>query len=100
MQKSKVKSVDTHVNTANYWAPLINYDDDNDNDKNFQRYPNEQQIEHGSTLTEPPQHHIRCKADLKHSCRKWLQERWGIKLVPKTKVKGMVLDSGAMSHFV
>jgi hypothetical protein len=100
-QKSKVKSVDTHVNAANYWAPLINDDDNDDNDKNFQRYPTEQQIEHGSTLlTKPPQHHTRCKADLKHSCCKWLQERCGIKLVPKTKTKEMVLDSGATSHFV
>jgi hypothetical protein len=100
MQKSKVKSVDTYVNAANYWAPLTHYDDDDDNDENIQSYPNKQQMEHGSALTKPPQHHTTVEANFKHTFHRWLQQRCCIKLVPKTKTKGMVLDSGATSHFV
>jgi hypothetical protein len=90
MQKSKVKSVDTYVNAANYWDPLTNYDDDDDNDKNIQSYPNKQQTEHGSALTEPPQHHTTVEANFKHTFRRWLQQQCGIRSVPKTKTEGMV----------
>jgi hypothetical protein len=100
MQKSKVKSVDTYVNAENYWAPLTNYDDDDDNNEDIQSYPNEQQTEHSSALTKPPQHHTTVEANFKHTFRRWLQQRCGMKLVPKAKTKGMVLDSGATSHFV
>jgi hypothetical protein len=100
MQKSKVKSVDTYVYAANYWTPLINCDDDVDNDKNNQSYPKKQQTEHGSALTKPPQHHTTVEANFKHTFRRWLQQQCGIRLVLKTKTKGMELDLGATSHFV
>jgi hypothetical protein len=71
------------------------------NNKNIQSYPNkQQQTEHGYALTKPPQHNTTVEANFKHTFRRWLQQRCGIRLVPKTKTKGMVLDSGATSHFV
>jgi hypothetical protein len=100
MLKSKVKSADTYCNTANYWASLANYDDDNNSDNNIQNYPSKQQTEHTSALTKPPQHHTTVGADFTHAFRRWLQQRCGMQLIPKTERKGMVLDSGAMSHFV
>jgi hypothetical protein len=100
MQKSKVKSADTYCNTANYWAPLANYDDDNNSDNNIQNYPSKQQTEHSSALTKPSQHHTTVGADFTHAFSRWLQKRCGMQLIPKTERKGMFLDSGATSHFV
>jgi hypothetical protein len=53
-QKSKVKSVDTYFNAANYWAPLTYYDNDDDSDKDIENYPSKQKMEHGYALTKPP----------------------------------------------
>jgi hypothetical protein len=100
MQKSKVKSADTYCNTANYWAPLANYDDDNNSDNDIQNYPSKPQTEHGSALTKPPQHHTTVGADFTHAFSRWLQKWCGMQLIPKIERKGMVLDSGATSHFV
>jgi hypothetical protein len=57
-------------------------------------------MEHGSALTEPPQHHTTVEADFKRAFLRWLQQRCGMKSVLQTEKKGMVLDSGATSHFV
>jgi hypothetical protein len=100
MQKSKVKSADTYCNAANYWAPLANYDDDNDSDNNIQNYPSKQQTEHGSALTKPPKHHTTVGANFTYAISRWLQKWCGMQLIPKTERKGMVLDSGTTSHFV
>jgi hypothetical protein len=100
MQKSKVKSADTYCTAVNYWAPLANYDDDNNSNKDIQNYPSKQQTEHGSTITKPPQHHTTVGADFTHAFSRWLQKQCGMQLIPKTERKGMVLDLGTMSHFV
>jgi hypothetical protein len=98
MQKRKVKSVDTYLNAANYWAPLTNYDNDDNSSKDIENYPSKQKTKHGSALTKPPQYHTTVKADFKHAFCRWLQQQCGMKSV--TEKKGMVLDSGATSHFV
>ncbi len=87
MQKSKVKvkSADTYCNAADYWAPLANYDDDNDSNNDIQNYPSKQQTKHGSALTKPPQHHTTVGADFTHAFSRWLQKRCGMQLIPKTE---------------
>ncbi len=93
MQNSKVKAVDTYFTHANYWAPLTDNDKDND-DNNIQKEQSK------SALTTPQEHRTTVEAFDKNAFRRWLHQLCNIKLASKTEGWGMVLDSGATSHFV
>jgi hypothetical protein len=94
MQNSKVKAVDTYFTHANYWAPLI--DDDNDDNVN----DNIQKEQSESALTTPQEHRTTVEAFDKNAFCRWLHQRCNIELASKTEGMGMVLDSGTTSHFV
>jgi hypothetical protein len=96
MLNSKVKTVDTYFIHANYWAPLTDNDndDDDDDDDNIQKEQSE------SALTTPQEHHTTVEAFDKNAFHRWLHQWCNIKLASKTEGMGMVLDSGATSHFV
>jgi hypothetical protein len=53
MQNSKIESVDTYFNHANYWAPL---NDNDNNDHNIQKQQSK------SALTKLQEHHTTVKA--------------------------------------
>jgi hypothetical protein len=93
MQHSKVKAVDTYFTHANYWAPLTD-DNNNDDDDNIQKEQSK------FALTTPQEHHTTVEAFDKNAFCRWLHQRCNIKLASKTEEMGMVLDSGATSHFV
>jgi hypothetical protein len=94
MQNSKVKAVDTYFTHANYWAPLTNNNNNDNNNNNIQKEQSK------SALTTPQEHRTTVEAFDKNAFCRWLNQWCNIELASKTEGMGMVLDSGATSHFV
>ncbi len=69
----------------NYWAPLNETDDE---DKLT------------LAIAKTPAHHTQVEKEFQHNFRQWLHRRCGVKIQHRHRTSGMVLDSGATSHFV
>jgi len=86
---SKVKSTCTYTDTANYWAPLTDEDEDDNIDADIQP-----QVAINNLSDAQVQH------DLRSTIRAWIHQRMGKHNQFQRTVSTMVLDSGATSSFV
>ena len=80
---SKLKSSSTYSHTANYWAPLDETEDEEDD------------IEHNNNITDDE-----VKNDFRATIRAWINQRLGDNKPSDRVPSTMVVDSGATSHFV
>ena len=93
---SKIESHSTYALSANYWAPLI--DDNEETETNeVSTLPNEQ-VKHVNNLTD-----TKVMRDLKTVIKNWVSKHMKFKSRPEAphrNASSMVLDSGATSSFV
>jgi hypothetical protein len=82
---SNIKTNRTYTNTANYWAPLIDENDDDGDDE-------EETINNINDAT--------VQQDLKTTLRKWIDQCTNTYKPFKRREATMVVDSGATSSFV
>ena len=86
---SKVNPICTYTNTANYWAPLS---DEEDDDRCEGSAPLELAINNISAAD--------AQRDLRSTILAWINQRMGTHKLFQRKASTMVVDSGATSSFV
>ena len=89
---SKVKSHCTYTDAANYWAPLADRDEDDDN-----KHSNAESSPH---VTINNLSNAKVQRNLRSTIMAWIYHRMGKHKPFQRKPSTMVLDSGATSSFV